>query len=182
MISARDLKYRSVREAASDLRILKNVTFRPESGWTLYQVVRHLSEFIDSSMTGFSFQHPWLIRRTIGRLFLMYYRENGYPSHPAVHPPHHPAGGDTDAALDELDRITERFEYHEGSLAEHPFYGRMTYEEWHLWHLWHIEKHMSLLNPAESEPDQVSVITKLPAIPAKKKASKKRPSSRKKAR
>lgn len=119
--------------------------------WSLGQVCNHLSRTLQGSVDGFSFQAPWLIRKTLAPIFFRRMMRSG--SMPAGAPgPKQlvPSPGLDDRAEAEALRGALRlYAAHTGPLAVHPFFGKLTNEEWTRLHCIHSALHLSFLLPGK---------------------------------
>ncbi|NOS99929.1 MAG: DUF1569 domain-containing protein [Phycisphaerales bacterium] len=117
--------------------------------WTLAQMCRHLADSFHGSIDGFGTNRHRIMRVFIGRRALRrVFAANGigagFTVTERLNPP-------SDAALDpsaaDLDAAIRRFLAHCGPWDVHPFFGRLTREEWTRLHRIHSAHHLSFAIP-----------------------------------
>jgi len=115
-------------------------------GWPWARVLEHCAQSIEYSMDGFPKLKPGFIRATVGRIVAGRFLSRGALSHDlqaAI--PGAPALTEDDAskALARLQQAVERFEAHDGALADHFIFGRVQKADYDHLHAMHIENHLS---------------------------------------
>lgn len=118
--------------------------------WTLGQVCNHLADTYRMSVEGFGVQAPWLVRATLGRVIKKKVLGDGRMKAGIKVPEKFlPKSGLDDRAEAEALRATiAHYLAHPEPRAPHPFFGRMTGDEWDRLHLIHSAHHLSFAVPA----------------------------------
>ena len=146
----RQLVFRTFEDMLSEVDALRTREHTRAGNWDLAQICTHLGGALDASRSGFDFRAPWLLRKIIARAaFRRMLRTGRLPSGVKIPQRHHPpAGLSSDTAVAELRSAAQRFEQHEGPLAPHWFFGRLTRDEWRQLHLIHGARHLGHLVPS----------------------------------
>lgn len=119
--------------------------WRTRSGWALPQVLVHLAQSIEFSMTGFPQPKPALFQATLGSAAFAFFDARGRMSHsltepipgaPALEPP-----TALDAALARLNKALGDFGRFDGPLQPHFAYGKLSKPQYSRAHLMHLADH-----------------------------------------
>lgn len=151
-MNRRDLDFNSYPEIAREIEQLSRGYSRGGT-WSLGQICKHLSYYLRGSLDGFPTMLPWIIRVTIGKLFLrgMLTKEKkkaGSPTAPAsVYPP----DVDEAEAVREILTLLERLEKTQGQLHPSALFGDLTNMQWRLLHLNHAAHHLGFLHPLKGK-------------------------------
>jgi hypothetical protein len=118
--------------------------------WSLGQVCNHLAGGIQKSVDGYEVQAPWLVRTTIGRVVkkkILGERriQPGIKTAESLVPK---PGLDDRAEAEALRASIAYYLTHPEPRALHPFFGRMTGDEWDRLHRIHCAHHLSFALPA----------------------------------
>ncbi len=118
--------------------------------WSLGQVCNHLAGAIQKSVDGYGVQAPWLIRATIGSVIkkkILGDRRirSGIKTSEEILPK---TGLDSRAEAEALRASITYYLTHPEPRAVHPFFGRMTGDEWDQLHCIHCAHHLSFVVPA----------------------------------
>jgi hypothetical protein len=137
--------------------------------WSLGQICNHLTAAVIGSVEGFPVRAPWLLRNTLGRLKRRQILRTG--TMPAgVNLPERflpRAGLDARAEAEALRAALQFYAASTGPTALHPFFDRLSREEWTRLHCIHCAHHLSFVLPAgvaehrripAAEPFQMPVI------------------------
>src|SRR5262249_38656059 len=114
--------------------------------WTLAQVLEHCAQSVECSLRGYPRPRGFLVRRLIGPIVLSRFLRRGSMSHDRADPiPRAPPPGDRmlPDALAHLRRALAEFQAHEGPVAEHFAFGRVTRAQYEAFHAMHIADHLS---------------------------------------
>ncbi len=147
----RELSYHRLSDVLEDAEQLAKGEYRTTGTWSFGQILWHLGATYDASFTGFGFMVPFW-----ARLFIAPFVKKGFLTKPmragfelgekaqALVP-----GPDltTEDGLEKLRSAIKLFETGEPN-QPHPFFGKMTPDEWLQLHLRHAELHMSFVWPA----------------------------------
>ena len=117
--------------------------------WGLGQVCHHLSRAIVGSVEGIPFGAPWIVQISIGpilRRSLLRSRRmpNGMPLPKRLAPS---PELDDRAEAEALRAAVAALARHAGPMANHPFFGRMTMDQWRQFHAIHGAHHLGFLVP-----------------------------------
>lgn len=118
----------------------------PAAGWPWAQVLEHCAQSIEYSIDGFPRLKPGFIRATVGRIVARRFLSRGALSHDLqaeIPGASALAEDDPKQALARLQRAVERFEAHDGQLADHFIFGRVDKADYDRLHAMHIENHLS---------------------------------------
>lgn len=150
----RTLTFATLSDAVADAENLLAKGYDKTGNWDLAQVCGHLSEWLRFPLDGFPklpllLRPPmWVVRLALGKKLLAKALAKGFQPGTQTMAETVPAAGGSDAAaVAELKRAVERFEWHEGPLYPSPLFGRMTKDETRALHLKHCEHHLSFLVP-----------------------------------
>ena len=146
----RTLDFRSLSQVVDDARRLQENGCQAVGNWDLAQVCRHLADALNASIDGFDVQAPWILRVLFGKAFFRKIRARrsmkaGFQL-PEKYVPR--PGQNPSEALASLEAAVERFGRRQGPLFPHPFFGKLSPEEWTDLHLIHAAHHLSFLVPA----------------------------------
>jgi hypothetical protein len=145
----RELRLHTLDEALEELERLEKGGVATLGIWSYYQILRHLADHIDFSISGFPFVRSRFIREKIGPTLFRQMVSSG----------HMPAGfrsltpettrieGDAKSEMRRLKSEIQRFMSHTGPFADHPLFGRLTREEWNMLHSYHIANHLGFVIP-----------------------------------
>jgi hypothetical protein len=145
----RDLNFRTSDEALAEVDRLLAAPYERRGNWDLAQVCDHLADAFDGSIHGYSFAAPWIIRALLGKPALWYVlRFRSIPiraRRPRDLDPQ--PGKDPAACAARLRESVRAFEASKDPLAPHPFFGRISREQWRQVHLFHMAHHLAFLHP-----------------------------------
>lgn len=147
----RKVQYTTFSQFLQDAEKLAAGDYHTVGNWSYGQILEHLARAMNSSIDGFEFQGPWLIRKVVAPFIknslLTKPMKPGYrlPKSADAYLPS--SATTTESALEQLGIAIARIG-NEKPTAEHPFLGRLTDEEWKALHLRHAELHMSFVVPA----------------------------------
>jgi hypothetical protein len=144
----RTLRYESLDHFLQDAETLAAGKCETVGDWSFGQILTHLGNTLNSSIDGFGFTAPWVARTLVAPFMKTRFLTKAMPSGfklpktaTALMPPD---GVTTDEALAALRKAISRFA-DETPGAAHPFFGKMTRDEWGQLHLRHAELHMSFV-------------------------------------
>jgi hypothetical protein len=146
----RKLTFRSFDEVLADAeRLVSSPNTTTLGNWPLSQLLTHLTKGINGSIDGISGKAPWFLR-LIGPIVKGRIIKNGMS--PGFKLPKgreaesFPAAPSPQEALGKLRDAVGRLKQ-ERMTARHPFFGKLTHEEWTRLHLRHAEMHLSFAVP-----------------------------------
>ncbi len=150
-MNRRALDFRSFDEIKTDLDRLQAKGYGRGGTWSLAQVCKHLSIFVQGSLEGFTApKPPWLIRLIGPWLIRRIIRKRQMPVGVKVPRAYLPDAVATDAEeVDDLKRLLARFQNHRGPLHPSPLGGDLSYEDWRELHFVHCGHYLSFLHPAD---------------------------------
>lgn len=165
MSSRRKLQFHSLDEVLVELSALDGRPVRTSGRWSFYQILTHLAEALEYSISEYPRAMPFLIRRTIGPMALRHLLKTKEMKAGAPNPnaPRKREEGDEQAAMLRLRTAIASFRAHEGPMAEHPFFGPINKEDYEAVHAHHAALHLSFVHPdslqAESQKQPESTET-----------------------
>ncbi len=147
--SRRSLKFNDYSEIIQEIENLQKNGYKKGGNWNLGQICRHISYYHKGSLDGFSKMLPWIVRVTLGKLFLKKMlsqteTKEGIQTDPkSVFTPE----PDEKPAIDEAIALLKRLKTNIGQLHPSALFGDLTNEEWRTLHLGHAAHHLSFLHP-----------------------------------
>ena len=146
----RKLRFNSIAEAIADAESVTLKPYRTVGNWTAGQILDHLARTVRIMFDGPHGQAPWFLRTFVApfmrKKFVTTSMPSGFQFRPQMEPFRPEENADAKTALCELRKHLTRLEK-EAPTAPHPFFGRMTHEEWIGLHLRHCELHLSFIVP-----------------------------------
>lgn len=150
-VERRELSYHKLSDVLEDAEQLAKGEYRTTGKWSFGQIMWHLGATYEASFRGFPFKVPWWARTFIAPFvkkgFLTNPMKSGFqlsekaasliPSDELT----------TEEGLEKLKAALKLFET-ESPTQPHPFFGKMTPDEWVQIHLRHAELHLSFVWPA----------------------------------
>ncbi|MDA1017133.1 MAG: DUF1569 domain-containing protein [Planctomycetota bacterium] len=147
----RPLTYSKMSGILEDAEQLAKGAYRTTGEWSFGQILWHLGYSIEGSFIGFSFKAPLLARLVIAPFIkkktLTQPMKPGFKLGPSAAVMIPSTDVSTEDGLAKLRDAIRRFESASPNQA-HPFFGKMTSDEWVLLHLRHAELHLSFVWPA----------------------------------
>jgi Protein of unknown function (DUF1569) len=118
--------------------------------WSLGQVCNHLVINLTDSVQGYSFKAPWILRKMIAPIIFRKIVKEGAMREGVKVPAAILPKPDVDARAEAeaLRAALRLFSAHTGPWPEHPFFGRLTTEQWRRLHCIHCAHHLSFVVPA----------------------------------
>jgi hypothetical protein len=142
----RQLHFTSLDEVVADAeQLASSPTTRMLGNWPLGQLLAHLAMAMNRSIDGISFQAPWYLRlfgRLVKRRVLKRGLTPGFKLPKDREAGAYPRVTSSQEALTIFRQAVARMR-NEKATAIHPFFGRLTHEEWTQFHLRHAELHLS---------------------------------------
>jgi hypothetical protein len=149
----RDLAFATFAEVSRDVATLRERGYLAAGKWNLAQVCGHLAAWLKFPLDGFPKMGPvltgivWMLRNTVGKSAGRRILATGkMPSRgQTIRQTVPPADADEPKAVDELERMIDRFTAHQGEYHPSPLFGRLTRAECQRLHLIHCAHHLSFL-------------------------------------
>lgn len=142
--SAQVQGFASVSDALNAIEALAT-GWRANGAWSLPQVLQHLAQSIEFSLTGFPAPKSALFQKTVGTAAFAVFEARGKMSHSLSEPipgaPQLDAQAALGAAIDRLTAAVKRFESHPGPLSPHFAYGALDKAQYTRAHLMHLANH-----------------------------------------
>lgn len=145
----RQLDFHTYDELLAEVDRLHEQGYRATGKWNLSQICNHCADFIEQGLDGYRFRIPWVLKATLGKLFLRKIlstrkmKDSQYtPQRPLPQP-----DLDESEAIARLKIAVERLLVPGVALHDSPFFGRMTPEECRELHLVHTMHHLGFLVP-----------------------------------
>jgi Protein of unknown function (DUF1569) len=146
----RKLRFNTITEAIADAESVMSQPCRTVGNWTSGQIFDHLARTVRINFDGPHGQAPWFLRTFVApfmrKKFVTDAMPAGFQFRPQMEPFRPAENADAKTALSELRTQLTRLK-REAPTAPHPFFGKMTHEEWIGLHLRHCELHLSFLVP-----------------------------------
>lgn len=119
--------------------------------WSLGQICNHLATAVTYSVDGFPMLAPWIVRKTIGAVHRGQVLKTGRMAAgrklPVKYQPR--PGLDARAEAEALRATLQFYAANQDPLKLHPFFGRLTRDEWDRLHAIHCAHHLSFVLPVE---------------------------------
>ena len=117
--------------------------------WTLGQICHHLSGAIIASIGETPFRLPWIVRKTVGPIFLRRILRSGqFPEGIKVPEKISPRPGlDARAEAEALRGAIQVFRAHPGPFAGHPLADKVDRQTWERFHAIHAAHHLGFAAP-----------------------------------
>lgn len=145
----RPLRFSSLEEIMPDVDRL-TAGHRTVGQWSLGQICNHLSKAIGYSIDGFPGKAPWLIRKLMAPSIRKSILQTGEMSEgvkvPEIYLPK--PGLDDRTEIETLRQALQRYAAFQGTLADHPFFERLSRDQWNQLHCIHCAHHLSFAVPS----------------------------------
>jgi len=132
--------------ALKKLDALSNKTLMNWGEWSPYQIFTHCAQSIEFSMSEFPEHKSSLFKNTVGRLAFSAFSSKGKMTHSLSEPipsaPKLTQRIDYIVALDRLKKAFIDFKSHQGKLAPHFAYGKLSKEDYEKAHVMHLYNHL----------------------------------------
>jgi hypothetical protein len=144
----RDLSFSRLDEVMPDVDRLM-AGYRRVGNWSLGQMCNHLSNALSHTIEGFPVRAPWIVRMTIAplvkrQIFRTGRMREGIKVPEAVLPK---PDLDDRAEAEALRATLRLYADAAGPFVPHPFFGRLSREEWDRFHCIHCAHHLSFALP-----------------------------------
>jgi hypothetical protein len=145
----RPLTYSSLDQIMPDVDRLMSDRYKTVGNWSLGQICNHLSGAVTASVQGFGFKAPWILRMTLApiawrQIMKSGEMQEGFKREEKYMPK---LGLDDRAEVEALRASLRLLAAHTGPLAPHPFFGKLSREEWERLHCLHSALHLSFAVP-----------------------------------
>lgn len=147
----RRIDLRTFEAVLEEVKWLSEKGYEKAGQWSLSQVCRHLAGAINAQIDGIATKVS-LPERLIARFFIKDAIFRSRRIRAGVAAPQEidsPADGDQSIAIDDLKHAIDRLLKHEGFSHPHPYFGKLTNEQWRDYHLIHASHHLGFLVPRE---------------------------------
>ena len=146
----RTLRFKNVDDVMAEAGRVTHQPMRPLGNWSVGEILDHLARSIQASFAGSAPPAPWIARTFIAPFVKKSMLTKGLPAGFKL-PPTMAAFQPrlqiaAVVALEDLHAATARL-MTESPGKSHPFFGRLTHDEWINLHLRHAELHLSFLIP-----------------------------------
>ena len=136
-------------ELRTRLDALRGKALVSHTAWSPAEVLEHLAQSVEYSLTGYPEAKPAVFQQTVGRAAFEAFQYTGAMRHSLTEPipgaPALDAALPVDAALDRLLAALTAFEQHAGPIAPHFAFGALSHAEFSAAHVLHIENHLTRL-------------------------------------
>lgn len=148
LLNGVDVKKLTIEQAVMDLRKINLNTANHDSAWNISQVLNHLAQSIEYSMTGYPEHKSDRFKETVGQWAFSVFSFRGKMNHDLLEPiPGAPRLEANDAALAMSRLITalNDFRVFKGRLKAHFAYGELNHAAYTHAHVMHINNHLETL-------------------------------------
>jgi hypothetical protein len=148
MAERRTLTFTRLDEVMPDVdRLLEG--HRTAGQWSLGQICNHLSGAIQGSVEGFPLRAPWVVRKLIAPIIKRQIFRTGRMTEGVKLPKKFLPKPDLDsrAEAEALRAALRLYAAHSGPMAAHPFFERLSRDEWTRLHCIHCAHHLSFVHP-----------------------------------
>ena len=151
MSARRPLTFNSLDQVMSDVDRLITAGYTKAGNWNLGEACNHMAKGLVMAIDGADFKAPWLIRMTLAPIILRQILKSGKMREKIKVPESLlPKPGLDDRAEAEALRAAVRlYTSHTGTLADHPFFGRITRQQMDQLQNIHCAHHLSFLLPTQ---------------------------------
>ncbi len=144
----RDLKFSTLEEVILELDKIENAKkIKTTATWSFYQIIKHLSDMLEFSMTSYPVEAPKIVQFFAGfvknLIFIQGKMFRGLPNPVA---PSKREEGDHVSELKLYRERLNRLQNFSGKFAPHPMFGEITKAEWFKLHSIHAALHFSYIN------------------------------------
>ena len=149
-----ELRFRTLSQAEEHLeRIEKAPAYKATGLWSEAQIFDHLANSFENSVSGYPGLLPAVLRKTIGRMIFRSQQKNGFmkPGSPNPNAPKVRAEGDAKQALKRLRKAIVQFKAHDGEMAVHPAFDRLSKDEFSHLHAMHMANHFEHIHLEEAK-------------------------------
>jgi hypothetical protein len=150
IMNRRPLRFEHLSEASADILHLRKVGYERCGNWNLVENLDHINKAMLMSMNGPPFvlpqPLPWIIRQFIfGKVLRGEQVTRRNPTPKTCLPQ---SDLNEDQVVSEFERLANVIETSELT-HKHPFFGKLSTQEWRLTHRWHTAHHLSFLIPKQ---------------------------------
>ncbi len=148
LLNGEDVSKLTIEQAVSDLNKINLYQAKLSGAWNLSQVLNHLAQSIEYSMTGYPEHKSDRFKETVGQWAFSVFSFRGKMSHDLLEPiPGAPRLEANDAALamSRLMTALNDFKVFQGELQAHFAYGELNHAEYTHAHVMHINNHLNAL-------------------------------------
>lgn len=145
----RNLKFTNLDEVLSELEKIENAKkFTTVGVWSYYQILKHVSELMEYSMTSYPIEVPKLVQYMGGGLAkeIIFFFGTMLRNIPNPLADKKRIEGDHDKELKLFRERIVRLKNFSGEFARHPIFGELKKEEWIRLHSIHSAHHLSFVN------------------------------------
>jgi hypothetical protein len=148
-VQRRSLDFADFEAVEKEIDRLQQGGYQRAGNWDLAQICDHLSQVMEGSLKGFSFQAPWILRKLLAPLILRHVMKTRTMRAGVRVPEMAPAARvDPDESIRRCRQLLQQVQHHTGEFQPSPFFGRLSPEQWRQLHLIHAAHHLSFLVPA----------------------------------
>lgn len=148
----RTISYSSLDEVVADAERLTAANASTTGNWSKGQIFEHLARLIDCSVSGFKMKAPWIVRKIARMLYLKKIFRDGMQSGFKLKGKAKELMmvdfADDQESLGHLRKAVVKYNL-DANREMHPFFGKLSKDDWDILHRRHAELHMSFI--AESE-------------------------------
>lgn len=149
----REVRFSDLSEVESELdRLVRAKAVQTSGTWSFSQILNHIAEAIEQSMSKYPMLLPAVIRKTLGQWSFSRMTRRGFMAKGIFNPnaPRKFAEGDSQAAMKRLRKALKTFREYNGSMAVHPLYDQLKKSDFEKLHTMHIANHLSYVEPVDT--------------------------------
>ncbi len=144
----RELDLKDLDGVREEVQRLHTDGYEKTGAWDLSQICEHIAIPLRMAVDGSPFKAN-LFMRVMAQLFMKkkFFRERKIK--PGLSAPNGTAfeSSDEAAAVAKLNDAIQYFTNHTGPMADHPFFGKLSKEQWHDFNTIHCSHHLAFLVP-----------------------------------
>jgi hypothetical protein len=153
-MSRRELVFRSAQDVIDEIDRLQSSGYSKLKKWTLSQNCEHIGKTIAMGMHGSPFRLPWILRKTIGPMFISWSLRRGRipawfetPAPKPLQPKPTKTGDDDPIKIDWCREMIREAESFQGPLPPYPLADHVTLDQWRHLNWMHAAHHLGFLMP-----------------------------------
>jgi hypothetical protein len=145
----RRLDFQDFQAVEKEIDRLQAGGYQKAGSWDLAHICEHLALTMQNSLHGSPYQASWPFRKLIGPVVLRIILrtrqlKTGFPAPPGLRPAD---AVNPEEAVSRCRDLLRQVREHPGEFQPHPFFGKITADQWRQVHLIHSAHHLGFLVP-----------------------------------